>query len=93
MTATEVRKIQDQQIKTLKWPHVAGFEDGQTYDIGISEEARVNEWIMGTLEGILEMGKSCLKQSVRREVLGFEVRETTSFEVKRPDRDGNLNWP
>ncbi|KAH7337909.1 hypothetical protein BKA66DRAFT_577433 [Pyrenochaeta sp. MPI-SDFR-AT-0127] len=78
---------------TSKWPKVAGFKDGQIYEIGVSEEAGVRTWIEGGLEDILEMRKSNLIPNVRKQAIGFEVRETKIFEVKRPDLDGSLNWP
>jgi hypothetical protein len=93
MSAAEMMRIQEQQTKTLKWPWIMGFEDGQTYEIGISEGTGVNEWIKGSLEEILDIRKSNLTPSVEKEVIRFELRETTSFAVKRPDRDGSLSWP
>lgn len=78
---------------TSKWPKVAGFKDGQIYEIGVSKEAGVQEWIKGSIEEILEMRKSNLTPNVEKQAIGFEVRETKNFEVKRPDPDGSLNWP
>jgi hypothetical protein len=65
--------------------------DGELYTIGISDEARVRWWMEGDLNEILESRKQGLKLSFRGEVIDFEVKETTSSQVKRPDSDGSLS--
>jgi hypothetical protein len=48
---------------------------------------------VGDLEEILKLRREGGRLDVREEAIGYEVEETTRFEVKRPDRDGSLNWP
>ena len=93
MSAAEMKRVQEQQVRTMKWSFLHWFEDGEVYQIGVSDGAGVREWIVGSLGDILETRKSGSMPTVRNEVIEFEVRETRSFEMKRLDRDGSLNWP
>jgi len=89
----EMKRIQEQQVKTLKWRGVSGFKDGQMYEIGVIEGAGVDKWMMGTLEEILEARKANSMPDFQTEAIPFVVKETKVFKVKRPDLDGHLNWP
>jgi hypothetical protein len=72
---------------------VHGLRDGAVYEIKVSDEARVKRWIEGDLGEILGRSTGGWTPVLLEEVVEFQVKETTRFEVRRPDRDGNLNWP
>ena len=90
-TADEMKQRQSQQPRVRKWRHVRGLQDGQTYEIGISGEVGVKEWIAGDIEGLLEETKNGATVELRREMVPFEVVQGAEFTVKRPDEDGSLN--
>ena len=93
MPTQERKKIEQQQPKTLKWQGVGGFGDGQMYRIGVIGSAAIRRWMVGTFDEVLEMRRSHLNLMVRTEFVAFDVRETRSFAVRRPDGDGGLKWP
>lgn len=69
------------------------MKDGETYEVGVSEAAGVRGWMEGTLGELLEMRKAGRKPEVREEVIRYVVEEGARFEVRRPDEDGELDWP
>lgn len=38
-----------------RWPNVSSLKDGQTYELGISTEARVTNWMEGSVDEILAL--------------------------------------
>ena len=75
-----------------------GFEDGEAYDIDISNNLGVKEWIEGGMDEILwarELGVD-VRVFVRREMMRFGVRDEErgmgKMEVKRDGTDGRLSW-
>jgi hypothetical protein len=79
--------------KAWKWSNVSNLEDGQSYELGVSQEAVVRRWFQGSVAGVLEMKRLGLKPSIKNDVVRFTVRDTARFAVRRPDKDGSLNWP
>jgi hypothetical protein len=49
--------------------------------------------MQGSLTELLDMQKSGKRAKIRREVARYVVNELPRFEVRRPDRDGSLDWP
>jgi hypothetical protein len=92
-TIAEMESGSEVEFTTLKWPMVHRLLDGEMFDISVSEEARIRRWFVGELEEILNSRRSNMMPTVRNEVIEYELKETTKFKVKRPDRDGSLNWP
>ena len=92
-TIAELESGSHERVATLKWPLVHKLLDGEVYEISVSDEARIGRRMVGDLREILDSRMSNLTPTVKDEVIEFEVKETTRFEVKRPDRDGSLNWP
>jgi hypothetical protein len=82
----------DEKPTSLKWPMVHRLLDGETFEIKINDGARVNRWIEGTLEEILEWSAEGRTLILVEQAIDFEVKETAQFKVKRPDPDGSLNW-
>lgn len=93
MTVEAVREKQASSKKTWKWRHVEGLEDGQSYELGLSREARLNQWMEGSREEILAIEGGNASKRLRKDVVDFRVVETATVNLKRPDRDGSLNWP
>jgi hypothetical protein len=79
------------EMSEKKWFDVGGFEDGETYEIGVCKGAAVDEWAPGSLDSILEIqkaGKSELELCT--EIIPFEIVQSARFVVKRPDKHANL---
>lgn len=83
-----------------KWCGVNGLEDGQTYELGVSPKARVKCWAEGTKEEIMatiqRSGAAAVLEKVRKGTgneIEFRVTRSTTFTMKRPDKDGSLGWP
>jgi hypothetical protein len=74
-------------ISLLELTGLASFEDAQTYEVGVSEEAVVHEWIEGSISEILVWQMLGWKPEKRRERVGYTVFETASFEVQRSEAD------
>ncbi len=91
MTAAAFMELQSQQTPVRKWGLVRGLEDGQTYEIGISEGMGAKEWLKGDLEEILNVVKAGTIPELSREMIGFEVVQGARFTMNRPDADGSLN--
>lgn len=92
-TLAELKSGPNEMFVALKWPIVHRLLDGEVYEIKVSDEARVKMWIEGDLGDILEFSTEGRPPILLDEEIKFEVKDTTRFEVKRPDRDGSLNWP
>ncbi|KAF1847678.1 uncharacterized protein K460DRAFT_363729 [Cucurbitaria berberidis CBS 394.84] len=92
-TIAEMESGSNERFATLKWPLVHALLDGEVYEISVSKEARIKKWMVGDLGEILDLRRSNLMPIIKDEVIDFELKETSRFEVKRPDRDGSLNWP
>lgn len=92
-TMAELRSGSNERFTSLKWPCVHRLFDGETYAISVSENARLKTWMFGDLDDLLALRRSGLMPTIMNEVVDFEVKETTSFKVERPDADGSLNWP
>jgi hypothetical protein len=73
MTPAEMKEVQPQQTPVTKWRHGRGFEDGQTYEIGVKEEVRVKKWVQGSLEGTLEMRKTGEILGLSGDEIRFEI--------------------
>ena len=93
MAAARLKSFQEPQKESMKWPFMHGFKDGEVYRIGVSDGAGVRDWVVGSLAEILELRMLGSTLTVEDEAIEFEVRETRTFEVRRPDQDGSLNWP
>jgi hypothetical protein len=92
-TWAEMNSGSNERFASLKWPMVHKLLDGEMYTISVSQEARVKRWLVGALEDTLNLRKLGLTPTFRNEVIDFGVKETTRVEVRRPNRDGSLNWP
>jgi hypothetical protein len=93
LTSQEIVAKQEALPKTWKWYNVAGMQDREVYEVGISEGAGIRVWMQGSVEGLVEMRRIGLTPEARRGVVRFVVVEPTRFEMRRPDRDGSLDWP
>jgi len=83
----------DAPTANIKWYGVGGFEDGQTYRIGISEDATISEWLQGSIWEILGWQILGWKAKPRSEKISYIVRDSCAFLLRRPDTDGSLDWP
>jgi hypothetical protein len=92
MTVEDMKAIQAQQPLLTKWPRVRGLEDGQTYEIGIYEGLALESWLRGSFDEILEMRKAGEVPELLTEPVPYEVVQRAEFAVKRPDKDGSLNY-
>jgi hypothetical protein len=72
--ASEKAATLKEQNPMWKWPFAYKLFDGEVYTIGVSEEARVKQWMVGDLQRILESRKQGVTPRFRGEVIGFEVR-------------------
>jgi hypothetical protein len=74
---------------------LAGFENGQTYKIGVSDEAVVNEWIEGTIWEILGWQMLGWTPEGKREKIEYTVIEAASLKVRRDKADEPVEepWP
>ncbi|KAF2828016.1 hypothetical protein CC86DRAFT_203190 [Ophiobolus disseminans] len=88
-TLAEQRSGSEERPTSLKWPMVHRLLDGDVFEIRVNDKAGVKSWIEGPLEEILARDETPV---LREEVIGFDVKETARFDVKRPDPDGSLNW-
>lgn len=91
MTAAEMKQLQSRQTPVTTWNHVRGFENGETYEIGISHGAAVHEWVKGGLDEILGATKAGTTQEFSTRKIYFVVTQSAEFTVARPDDDGVLN--
>jgi hypothetical protein len=69
------------------------MQDGEVYQVEVSEYAGMRFWIQGSVEAIIELRMAGLRPDVRTETVPFITVESARFEIRRPDTDGNLNWP
>jgi hypothetical protein len=92
ITVEEMKAIQAQQLLLTKWRHVGGFEDGQTYEVGICEGIALSSWLHGSFDEILEMSKAGMAPELPREPIPYKVSQSAKFFVKRPDADESLNY-
>ena len=93
LTAHEIAERQAELPKTWKWPNVAGMQNGEVYQVGVSENAGVRSWMQGSVEALVEARRADGRPEVRREVVPFIVVESARFETRRLDTDGSLDWP
>jgi hypothetical protein len=93
LTAQEIAEKQAQLPKTWKWPNVAAMQDGEVYQVEVSEYAGVRSWIQGSVEATIELRRAGLRPEVRMETVPFITVESARFEIRRPDIDGSLDWP
>jgi hypothetical protein len=93
LTDEEIVTKQESQEKTWKWGNVGGFVDGSVYEVGFHEEVGLRLWLQGSVDGLLAVKELGLRPQIRREVIRFVIEENAKFEVRRPDKDGSLNWP
>ncbi|KAF5500422.1 hypothetical protein CGCS363_v007370 [Colletotrichum siamense] len=77
---------------TVTWQFVRQFKDGKTYEVGISDEARIACYWNGTKEDFLSGRKTQSDATSRSGPIEYKVDETVSFTVSRPDADGSLNY-
>lgn len=70
-----------------------GFEDGQTYEVGICEGIMISSWLHGSFDEILETSKAGTTPELFKEHIPYRVSQSAKFAVKRPDVDGSLNYP
>jgi hypothetical protein len=74
-------------ISILGMSGLASFENAQTYEVGISEEAVVHGWFEGSISEILVWQMLGWKPEEKRQRIGYTVVETASFEVQRSEAD------
>jgi hypothetical protein len=74
---------------------LVGFEDKQTYNIGINDVAVVNEWIESTIWEMLGWQMLGWKPERKREKIGYTVVTTASFAVRRDKANEPVDepWP
>jgi hypothetical protein len=75
----------------MAWFGVAGFEDSNVYEVGVSEEAVVKEWFEGSIEEVVKQRELGRKVERREDKIRYTVIEPCTFELKRPDADGSLD--
>jgi hypothetical protein len=92
ITVEEMKAIQAQQLLLTKWRHVEGFEDGETYEVGIRESIALSSWLHGSFDEILEMSKAGTAPELQKELIPCKVSQSAKFVVKRPDADESLNY-
>jgi hypothetical protein len=93
LTAQEIAEKQAELPKTWKWRNVAGMQDGEVYQVGVSEHAGVRSWMRGSAEALVEVKRAGLMPEVRTEVVPFMVVESARFKMRRPDTHESLDWP
>jgi hypothetical protein len=93
LTAQEFSEKQAELPKTWKWPNVATMQDGEVYQVGVSEYVGVKSWMQGSVEALVEVRRAGLRSEVRTEKVPFITVESARFEIRRPDTDGSLDWP
>ena len=91
LTVAEMQELKSKQTPVRKWGYVGGLEDGQTYEIGVSGEAGITEWVVGDLIGVLDAARGGTVPKLRNKMIGVSVSQGASFTVKRPDKDGSLS--
>jgi hypothetical protein len=64
-----------------------GFKDGQTYRIGISEEALVRDWFKGTFWEMLAWQTLGWAPRTMCTNIRYKVVESSAFTIKRPEED------
>jgi hypothetical protein len=74
-------------IPLLDMVGIASFEDAQTYEVGVSEEAVVHGWFEGSISELLVWQMLRWKPEEKREKIGYTVVEAASFEVQRSGAD------
>jgi hypothetical protein len=92
LTAHEIVQKQSEQRKTWKWPNVSGMQDGEMYQVKVSNGAGVRSWIQGSVEALVEARRAGLRPEMRRQIVPFLMVESARFEMRRPDMDGSLDW-
>ncbi|KAH9227059.1 hypothetical protein K456DRAFT_1730345 [Colletotrichum gloeosporioides 23] len=76
----------------VTWPNVSQFKDGKTYEVGISDGARIGCYWNGTKHEFLSGRKKQSDATSRSGPIEYKIEETVSFTVSRPDADGSLNY-
>ncbi|OWY46786.1 hypothetical protein AA0119_g9230 [Alternaria tenuissima] len=71
----------------LRWIRFAGFKDGHTYRIGIANDAVVDQWLEGSIWGILGWQKLGSAPATVRANVRFTLDKTSTFTIKRADAD------
>jgi hypothetical protein len=71
----------------LRWIRFAGFKDGQTYRIGISDEAVVGQWLQGTIWEILGWQMLGWVPTTEHANIPYMVVDSSVFTIKRADAD------
>jgi hypothetical protein len=64
-----------------------GFKDGQTYHIGISEEALVRNWFKGTFWEMLAWQTLGWAPRTMCTNIRYKVVESSAFTIKRPEEE------
>ncbi|KAF4879767.1 hypothetical protein CGCSCA1_v001008 [Colletotrichum siamense] len=76
----------------VTWSYVREFKDGKTYEVGISDEARIRYYWNGTKDDFLSGRREQSNGTERPGPIEYKIEETVSFTVSRPDADGSLNY-
>jgi hypothetical protein len=74
----------EEQARSWGWPWTDGLENGQTYKIGIVDGSKMKEWMIRSLDEILEMRKTNAVLKFESEEILFSIAETSTFGVRRP---------
>jgi hypothetical protein len=91
----------DPKTHQLTWRHVHGLENGEEYRLGISDDAKVSDWMRGTRQSILSQRWwrwllgifNSQPQDTSNAPIKFLVIETAQFDVIRTPKDGGWDWP
>lgn len=76
----------------VTWRDVREFKDGETYEVGISDRARIGHYWNGTKDDFLSGRGEQSEETGRSGPIEYKIEETISFTVSRPDADGSLNY-
>jgi hypothetical protein len=93
LTLDQIVEKRDALGKTWKWYNVSGFEDSGVYEIGVSENAVVQNWMQGSLDELLAAKKLGMRPERKTEAVRFVVGKAARFEVKRPYKAEGWDWP
>ncbi|KAF5234783.1 hypothetical protein FANTH_11972 [Fusarium anthophilum] len=93
-TATGYREANEAQPKVWKWWKAGNLDNGKTYRIGIDQESNVRKWFEGSTEELLRKTLADrIDDKMNKEPIMINVTQPGEFTMKRPDRDGSLDWP
>ncbi|KAH0426984.1 hypothetical protein CcaCcLH18_09990 [Colletotrichum camelliae] len=77
---------------TVTWQFVREFRDGRTYEVGISDEARIGYYWNGTKDDFLSGRREQSDKTGTSGPIEYKIEDTVSFTVSQPDADGSLDY-